>query len=275
MATKPLKSRQSAEPTGIVGTFKIVDPNSLTDGTPLVPGLSSTHYDALKASIAKEGQTKPILVTEDRVVHDGRLVKRACIELGKQIMVLFITPEEAKSCWFASCSQREWTIPDRARLIAHVMKEKLYEPDPLKRGKGKASDRVAVYLQAKMGWKRDVNTGKQIQRFMNLFDEMQKASEEMLSQLDACGNLNAARKLLKGSGSTKKPIDPIKNRINLMRKWMEAYTPNPELNDSEVEEVRGTFKKAANLLASRMSPDAIIELISGIHNTTQQGQAAE
>jgi len=274
MSKKNIKTTDASTAEG--ENILSVDPKTLTDSKPLVPGLSSSHYDALKASIAANGQLKPILATRDGVVHDGRLVRRACMDLGIPAKVRHISDKEAESCWLASCAHREWTIPDCARLIAHVIEMKLYESVPPMAKKERINSKVSRYLREKVGWKCKVNTYKQVQRFNELFELMQTATEDKLSELEACGTVNAALRLLKPVEPTrdKTKVDPVLNSIRLMQKWIEDTTPIQNLNDSDIGKVKAAFEKAKNILDSVSSPHDTMGLLAGNLNISKEQTAA-
>jgi len=246
-----------------------LDPNLLTDGVPTVPGLSTCHYQALYDSIKKDGQKHPILATVNNVVVDGRLVRRACSELGITVAVRYISDMQATNCWFATCNRREWTLPDRARFVAHVCEQKLFQGIPQGfTGKGAKYENIALFARTTMGWKREINTGKQAKRFLILFKKMQQVSADIMSQLEACGNLNAALRLV--TEKKKKCRNPIVDRIASGRKWLEAHDEqSPGLDASEIEQISAIARKAVELLAPHKSPKDILLLVARAVSITE------
>jgi hypothetical protein len=229
-----------------------IDPNLLTDEAMIVPSLSSSHYEAVKARIAKDGQMHPVLITADWKVHDGRLRRRACEELGIKVEVRYITEAKARACWLASCAQREWTIPDRARLIAHIREQKLYlSMDRASDEKRTVNDRIANFIRSNFGWKREVNTGKQVQRFLKLYSIMLERPDDFQQELSACGNLNAALRLF-SQPRRKICKTPSLSREYLGEKWIEAYGNDLELNGSQVGLTKAVINVAVGALVRKM-----------------------
>jgi hypothetical protein len=243
--------------------IQLVDPKTLTDGVPLIPGLSTAHYPSIRDGIARSGQQQPILATEDGVVHDGRLVRRACEELGINVRVSYISADKAKTCWLASSSRRELTIPDRARIIAYIRDQKLYMVDPLMLDEKEAvNEQIASYVRSSLGWVREATHGKQVQRFLKFHKLLPQVSEDLRPRLASCQNINKALRLVTPK-KPKKSVDQSKRRTKAAKRWVDANEHSTRIDDdTELEQVKAAFVLAGRLLSSRLSEQDLVLLVA-------------
>jgi len=245
----------------VLDDYASIDASRLTPGERPIPALSSLHYQSIRDSIAVNGQFEPILVTSNRVICDGLLRWRACLELGKKVLVRYIDAAQASNCWLISCCKRELTIVDRAWLIDYVEASKLYEAEPAIAGADeRVDDRIARFFRNRLGWHREASTGKQIQRYRRLSRYMKNASEDLISQLTECSNVNAALKLVQPPPQKRK--DPILARIKLGKDLIDAFGQGPGIDHSEIGPIEAVIKMMARNLLSQTSSQYVLEIVT-------------
>lgn len=226
----------------------LVDPSTLTDAASPLSAQSSTHYEAVKTSIGKVGQLHPIMVTSNGAVHDGRLVRRACAELGIKVAIKYITDEGAKTCWLASLHHREWTIPDKAKFVAYIILHQLYASEPALPGDTHFHDRVARYIKNEFGWKRDVNNGRSIRKFLKLFHAMRHLPLDMHSYLATAGTIHAALRFFAGCAS--KNVRPTSNAMKRGEKWVTIIEQQPHLDDDELGKMKALLERIKTVVTN-------------------------
>jgi len=257
----------------VLDDYASIDASRLTPGERPIPALSSLHYQSIRDSIAVNGQFEPILVTTNRVICDGLLRWRACLELGKKVLVRYIDAAQASNCWLISCCKRELTIVDRAWLIDYVEASKLYEAEPaIAGGDERIDDRIARFFRNELGWQREASTGKQIQRHRRLCRYMKEASEELISQLAKCSNVNAALKLVKPPPQKRK--DPIQARLKLSKDWIHAFGQAPGIDHSEIQPMEAVIIMAVRKLLSHTNSQRIFEIVTQVVCDNNVGQTA-
>lgn len=84
------------------------------------PAMAPDQYEALVASIQRDGLREPIYLLEEKVL-DGRHRQRACIELGVDVRFLHLEGDHEFAC---SVEMLDWSIPEEELIPAH--REELY-----------------------------------------------------------------------------------------------------------------------------------------------------